>query len=80
MPTAQPTTSGRIVRYVSLGLIGLVILLLLTAGLGALYLWQADLKPLVERQASEALGRQVTFGSFQVQWSDPVPPLAIDSP
>jgi AsmA family protein len=72
MPTAQPTTSGRIVRYVSLGLIGLVILLLLTAGLGALYLWQADLKPLVERQASEALGRQVTFGSFQVQWSDPL--------
>jgi len=72
MPSAQPTTSGRIVRRVSLALVGLVVLLLLAVGAGALYLSQADLKPLVEREASEALGRTVTFGSFQVRWADPL--------
>jgi AsmA family protein len=72
MPSTQPTTSGRIVRRVSLTLLGLVVLLLLAAGAGALYLSQADLKPLVEREASEALGRTVSFGSFQVRWADPL--------
>lgn len=72
MPTTQSTTPGRIVRSVSLGLLGLMILLLLAMGLGALYLSRADLKPLVEREASEALGRRVSFGSFQVRWGDPL--------
>jgi uncharacterized protein involved in outer membrane biogenesis len=72
MPSAQPTTSGRIVRRVSQALATLVILLLLSAGAGALYLSQADLKPLVEREASEVLGRRVSFGSFQVRWADPL--------
>ena len=72
MPSAQPTTSDRIVRLVSLALLGLVFLLLLAVGAGALYLSQADLKPLVEREASEALGRTVSFGSFQVRWGDPL--------
>jgi AsmA family protein len=71
MPSAQ-ATSGRIVRRVSLALLGLAILLLLAAGAGALYLSQADLKPLVEREASAALGRRVSFGSFQVRWGDPL--------
>ncbi len=72
MPSAQHTTSDRTIRLVSLALLGLVILLLLAAGAGALYLSQADLKPLVEREASEALGRTVSFGSFQVRWADPL--------
>ena len=72
MPSAQPTTFDRIVRLVSLTLLGLVILLLVAVGGGALYLSQADLKPLVEREASDALGRTVTFGSFQVRWADPL--------
>jgi len=72
MPSTQPTTFDRIVRRVSLALLGLVILLLLAAGAGALYLSQADLKPLVEREASEALGRTVSFGSFQVRWANPL--------
>src|SRR5688572_24934037 len=72
MPSAQPTTSGRFVRRVSQALLGLVILLLLAVGAGALYLSRADLKPLVEREASEALGRRVSFGSFQVRWGDPL--------
>jgi uncharacterized protein involved in outer membrane biogenesis len=72
MPSTQPTISGRIVRRVSLALLGLVVLLLLAVGAGALYLSQADLKPLVEREASEALGRRVSFSSFQVRWADPL--------
>ena len=27
---------------------------------------------MVEREASEALGRTVTFGSFEVRWADPL--------
>jgi uncharacterized protein involved in outer membrane biogenesis len=72
MPNVQHTTFDRIIRLVSLTLVGLVILLLLAAGAGALYLSQADLKPLVEREASESLGRTVSFGSFQVRWGDPL--------
>ena len=72
MPSAQHTTFDRIVRLVSLALVGLVILLLLAAGAGALYLSRADLKPLVEREASEALGRTVSFATFQVRWADPL--------
>ncbi|HKP27298.1 MAG TPA: AsmA family protein [Dongiaceae bacterium] len=72
MPSPQRTTTHQIVRYVSLGLAGLVVLLLLGAGAGALYLSRADLKPLVEREASDALGRRVSFGSFQVRWGDPL--------
>ena len=72
MPSVPHTTFDRIVRLVSLTLVGLVILLLMAAGAGALYLSQADLKPLVEREASESLGRTVTFGSFQVRWGDPL--------
>lgn len=72
MPSVQHTTFDRIIRLVSLTLVGLVILLLLAAGAGALYLSQTDLKPLVEREASESLGRTVTFGSFQVRWGDPL--------
>ena len=72
MPNVQHTTFDRIIRLVSLTLVGLVILLLLAAGAGALYLSQTDLKPLVEREASESLGRTVSFGSFQVRWGDPL--------
>lgn len=72
MPTARRALFRKVLRSVSLGLAGLVILLLLAAGAGALYLSRADLKPLVEREASEALGRRVSFGSFQVRWGDPL--------
>jgi uncharacterized protein involved in outer membrane biogenesis len=72
MPTAPRTLSRRIVRSVSLGLAALAILLLLAVGAGALYLSRADLKPLVEQEASEALGRRVSFGSFHVRWANPL--------
>jgi uncharacterized protein involved in outer membrane biogenesis len=70
MPT-EPR-SRRLARSIGLALAGLVILLLLATGAGALYLSRADLKSLVEREASEALGRTVTLGSFAVRWGDPL--------
>src|SRR5262245_5172892 len=70
MPTGS--RSRRLARYIGFALAGLVILLLSAFGAFAIWLQRADLKPLVERQASEALGRTVTFGSFQVRWGNPL--------
>ena len=50
-------------------------MLLIGVVAGAIWLTHADLKPIVERQATEALGRQVALESFTVRWGDP---LAID--
>src|SRR5688500_5552800 len=63
---------SRLARGIGIALAGLIVLLLLAVGAGALYLSRADLKPLVEREASEALGRRVSFGSCQVRWGDPL--------
>jgi AsmA family protein len=70
MPTGS--RSRRLVRSIGFALAGLVILLLLALGAIAVWLPHADLKPLVEREASTALGRTVTFGSFRVHWGDPL--------
>ena len=75
MPTQQRSLIRRIARGIAFALAGLFVLLLLAAGAGALWLSRADLRPIVEREASESLGRKVTLGSFQVRWGDP---LAID--
>jgi uncharacterized protein involved in outer membrane biogenesis len=72
MPEDQRSLSGRIARGVGFAAAGLVVLLLLAAAAGAAWLSQADLKPVVERQASAALGRRVTLGSFEVRWGDPL--------
>lgn len=54
---------------ISLGL--LVVILLLTGGAG-LWLTQADLKPLAEKAASDALGRTVVAESFAIAWGAPL--------
>jgi uncharacterized protein involved in outer membrane biogenesis len=72
MPRDQRSLSGRVARGVGFAAAGLVVLLLLAAAAGAAWLSQADLKPVVERQASAALGRRVTLGSFEVRWGDPL--------
>lgn len=51
---------------------GLVALTLVAIGGIALWLTQADLKSLVERQATEALGRKVSLGGFDIAWGDPL--------
>ncbi|HET6618844.1 MAG TPA: AsmA-like C-terminal region-containing protein [Dongiaceae bacterium] len=72
MPTDQRSLAGRIARGAGIAVAGLVVLLLLAAAAGAAWLSRADLKPVVERQASEALGRRVTLGSFEMRWGDPL--------
>src|SRR5262245_2696087 len=71
MPS-QRSLFSRIARGVAIAGATLVVLLLLAVGIGAVWLAQADLKPIVEREASEALGRHVTVDSFQVHWGDPL--------
>jgi AsmA family protein len=72
MPPYQRSLVGRVARIAGCILAALVILTLLATGGFAWWLSRADLKPIVEREATEALGRQVTFGSFRVRWDDPL--------
>jgi uncharacterized protein involved in outer membrane biogenesis len=72
MPNQQRSLFRLIVRGVGFALAGLLILLLLAAGGFAWWLSRADLKPIVEREATEALGRRVTMANFAVRWGDPL--------
>ena len=49
----------------------LVVLLLLIGGVVA-WAMTADLRPLVESKASDALGRKVTLESLHIRWGDPL--------
>jgi AsmA family protein len=64
--------SGTLVRRIALALLALLLVLLLAAGGSILWLTQADLRPVLERHASEALGRRVTVGSLQIHWGNPL--------
>ena len=44
----------------------------LAVGAFALWLTTADLKPLLERKASDDLQRSVTIGAVKVNWGDPL--------
>src|SRR5687768_10791774 len=72
MPRQQQSLFGRIARGLAIVLGGLIVLALLAVGAGAWWLARVDLKPIVEREASSALGRRVTLDSFEVQWGDPL--------
>ena len=56
----------------ALVLLGFLGLATLAVGVFALWLTNADLKPIVERQASDGLQRRVTIGAFKVVWGDPL--------
>jgi len=72
----------RALLVLGLALAGLVILALAAAGGFAAWLAQADLKPILEREASAALGRRVSLGGFEVAWGNPLggDPPGFDSP
>jgi uncharacterized protein involved in outer membrane biogenesis len=57
------------VALVPLGFLGLVAL---AASAFALWLLNADLKPILEREASDGLERRVTLGALKVGWGDPL--------
>jgi len=54
---------------VLLGFLGLAVV---AGGAFALWLSTADLKPILERQASDGLQRRVTIGAFKVSWTAPL--------
>ncbi|HEY4133873.1 MAG TPA: AsmA family protein [Alphaproteobacteria bacterium] len=49
-------------------LAGLALLVLLAAGGGAVFLATADLRPFVERQVGDALGRAVAMDDLRIRW------------
>jgi uncharacterized protein involved in outer membrane biogenesis len=52
--------------------LGFLIVLLLLIGGAAVWMTQADLKPIAEKAASDALGRTVVAESFSIEWDDPL--------
>jgi AsmA family protein len=52
--------------------LGFLALVVMAVGGFAAWLYNADLKPLIERQASNGLQRRVTVGAFKIGWSDPL--------
>ena len=72
MQTSGKSAIRRVFYALGWVAVGLVLLALVSAAGLAVWLGNADLKPIVERQATEALGRKVTLGDFQVAWGDPL--------
>jgi hypothetical protein len=72
MPSPRRSPARRIGQTLGLVLAVLFVLLALAAGSLALYLSRADLRPLAERMASDALGRRVTMGGLDVRWGNPL--------
>lgn len=72
MPKRERCPLCRIVRGLALAVGGLLVLAGLAAGGVALWASRADLRPIAERAASAALGRQVTLDRLSVRWGDPL--------
>lgn len=71
MPRFSPTLR-RIALIASLVFSALVVVLLLALGGLAVWLRNADLAPIAAREASEALGREVSIGELHIRWDDPL--------
>jgi AsmA family protein len=59
-------------RHVAIALISLLLVLVLLAGGGVLWVISLDFRALAEREASEALERKVTVGALRIGWGDPL--------
>jgi AsmA family protein len=59
-------------RHVAIAIISLLLVLVLLAGGGVLWLMSLDFRALAERKASEALERNVTVGALHIGWGDPL--------
>ncbi|MBV8650793.1 MAG: AsmA family protein, partial [Alphaproteobacteria bacterium] len=53
----------------ALALLGLIVVL---GGIGIAALLTIDFRPIIERQASRALQRQLTIGALEIGWGDPL--------
>ena len=59
-------------RSVAVAIISILLVLVLLAGGGVLWLINQDYRSLAESKGSEALGRKVTIGALQIGWGDPL--------
>ncbi len=59
----------RRLAYIAAGLAGALVLL---AAAGAAFLALADLRPMIERAATSALGRPATMGALTIGWGNPL--------
>lgn len=59
-------------RWLLITLLAFPLLLLLVLAGGLWWLIQADLRPIAERYASEALGREVRASRLEIGWGDPL--------
>ena len=59
-------------RSVAIAVISFLLVLVLLAGGGALWVMSQDYRSLAERKGSEALGRKVTIGALSIGWGDPL--------
>ncbi len=72
MPTRKYHRARRLFLVLGFAAATLVVLLLLGAGAFVVWLRNADLTPLAAREATAALGRQVTIGQLDITWADPL--------
>lgn len=59
-------------RWLVISFLGVIAAILLLIGGGLWWLVTADLKPWVEKLASDALERKVTAETFEIGWGDPI--------
>lgn len=59
-------------RSVAIAVISFLLVLVLLAGGGVLWVMSQDYRSLAERKGSEALGRKVTIGALSIGWGDPL--------
>jgi AsmA family protein len=72
MPTTRRSAFRRGALGLALGVAGFAVLVLVAGIGGFIWLRTADFKSLVEREASEALGRSVTASRLEVRWGNPL--------
>src|SRR5262245_38643324 len=72
MPTVSPFGFRRVLLGLGAALFGLVIVVMIAGGAFAVWVKTADIKGLLERQASAELGRTVTAGRLAIRWGDPL--------
>jgi uncharacterized protein involved in outer membrane biogenesis len=59
-------------RRIAIVILSLLIVLVLLAGAGVLWVMSLDYRMYAERKASEALGRKVSIGALTIGWGDPL--------
>ena len=59
-------------RLVAIVILSLLLVVVLLAGAGVLWVMSLDYRSYAEREGSEALGRKVTIGALKIGWGDPL--------